>query len=76
MSCLSGAFFWLLFLPVWVLFLIFQVNLEDPSLANFPPAVPALATWWDGQALGLVLLWILFQAVLYALPIGKVSGIG
>lgn len=68
-----GAYFWLLFLPAWVLFLIFQVNLADPSLANFPPAVPALETWWDVQALGFVVLWIVFQALLYALPVGKVS---
>lgn len=69
----AGAYFWLLFLPAWVLFLIFQVNLADPSLANFPPAVPALETWWDVQALGFVVLWIVFQALLYALPVGKVS---
>lgn len=69
----AGACFWLLFLPAWVLFLILQVNLADTSLANFPPALPALATWWDAQALGFVVLWILFQALLYVLPVGKVS---
>lgn len=56
-----------------MLFLIFQVGLADPSLANFPPAVPALGTWWDAQALGLVLLWTAFQALLYCLPVGKVG---
>lgn len=69
----AGACFWLLFLPAWVFFLILQVNLADPSLANFPPALPALATWWEAQALGFVVLWILFQALLYLLPVGKVS---
>ncbi|CAJ1077605.1 delta(14)-sterol reductase LBR isoform X2 [Xyrichtys novacula] len=68
-----GAYFWLLFLPAWVLFVILQVNLEDPSLANFPPPVPPLETFWDGQALGFVILWILFQALLYILPVGKLS---
>lgn len=68
-----GAYFWLLFLPTWVLFLVLQVNLEDPSLFNFPPPLPTPEAFWDVQALGFVILWILFQAVLYILPIGKVS---
>lgn len=72
-SCPPGAYFWLLFLPAWVLFVILQVNLADPSLANAPPPLPPLHTLWDPQALGLVLLWVAFQALLYILPIGKVS---
>ncbi|XP_071397032.1 delta(14)-sterol reductase LBR isoform X2 [Centroberyx affinis] len=68
-----GAYFWLLFLPAWVFFLVLQVNLEDPSLANFPPPLPPLDTLFDAQALGVVLLWILFQALLYVLPVGKLS---
>ncbi|KAM9839983.1 delta(14)-sterol reductase LBR [Aulostomus maculatus] len=68
-----GAYFWLLFLPAWVLFLVRQVNLDDPSLANFPPPVPPLEAFWDAQALGFVILWILFQALLYILPVGKLS---
>lgn len=68
-----GAYFWLIFLPAWVLFVILQVNLEDPSLANFPPPLPPVESMWDTQALGLVLLWIFFQAVLYILPVGKLS---
>ncbi|XP_034555560.1 delta(14)-sterol reductase LBR [Notolabrus celidotus] len=68
-----GAYFWLLFLPAWVLFVVLQVNLEDPSLVNFPPPLPPLETFWDAQALGFVILWMLFQAVLYVLPVGKLS---
>ena len=67
-----GAYLWLLFLPSWVLFVILQVNLEDPSLLNFPPPLPPLEAFWDLQALGLVLLWVLFQVLLYLLPVGKV----
>ncbi|KAK2856585.1 hypothetical protein Q5P01_005320 [Channa striata] len=68
-----GAYFWLLFLPAWVLFLVLQVSQKDPSLANFPPPLPALEAYWDTQALGFVILWILFQALLYILPVGKLS---
>ncbi|XP_056283831.1 delta(14)-sterol reductase LBR isoform X2 [Pseudoliparis swirei] len=68
-----GAFFWLLFLPAWVLFLVLQVNLEDPSLTNFPPPLPPLDAFWDPRALGFVVLWILFQVLLYLLPVGKLS---
>lgn len=68
-----GAYFWLLFLPAWVLFVILQVNLEDPSLSNFPPPLPPLEAFWDPQALGFVILWILFQVLLYILPVGKLS---
>lgn len=53
--------------------MVLQVNVEDPSLANFPPPLPPLETFWDAQALGFVVLWILFQALLYILPVGKVS---
>ncbi|XP_020508088.2 delta(14)-sterol reductase LBR isoform X1 [Labrus bergylta] len=68
-----GAYFWLLFLPAWVLFVVLQVNLEDPSLANFPPPLPPLETFWDAQAFGFVVLWMLFQALIYILPIGRLS---
>uniref|UniRef100_A0A3Q0RV58 Delta(14)-sterol reductase LBR n=1 Tax=Amphilophus citrinellus TaxID=61819 RepID=A0A3Q0RV58_AMPCI len=68
-----GAYFWLLFLPAWVLFVILQVNLKDPSLVNAPPPLPPLDAFWDAQALGFVILWILFQALLYILPVGKLS---
>lgn len=68
-----GAFFWLLFLPSWVLFLVLQVNQEDPSLTNSPPLLPPPGAFWDAQAFGLVVLWIVFQAVLYTLPVGKLS---
>lgn len=68
-----GAYFWLLFLPAWVFFLLLQVNMEDPSLVNFPPPLPPLESLWDTQAFGIVILWILFQALLYILPVGKLS---
>lgn len=68
-----GAYFWLLFLPAWALYLVLQVNQDDPSLLNFPPPLPALESLWDVQALAIVVLWTLFQALLYILPVGKLS---
>ncbi|XP_061610285.1 delta(14)-sterol reductase LBR isoform X4 [Phyllopteryx taeniolatus] len=68
-----GAYFWLLFLPSWVLFVVLQVNLDDPSLINFPPPLPPLEAFWEARALGFVVLWILFQVLLYILPVGKLS---
>ncbi|XP_061667894.1 delta(14)-sterol reductase LBR isoform X2 [Syngnathoides biaculeatus] len=68
-----GAYFWLLFLPSWVLFVVLQVNLEDPSLTNVPPPLPPIEAFWEPQALGFVVLWILFQVLLYILPVGKLS---
>ncbi|XP_043961559.1 delta(14)-sterol reductase LBR isoform X2 [Gambusia affinis] len=67
-----GALFLMLFLPAWVLFLVLQVNQKDPSLTNLP-ALPPLETFWDPQALGFVIIWIFFQALLYTLPVGKLS---
>ncbi|XP_028295822.1 delta(14)-sterol reductase LBR [Gouania willdenowi] len=68
-----GAYFWLLFLPAWVLFMILQGDLEDPSLVNAPPPLPSLDSLWDYQSFGFVVLWIVFQALLYILPVGKLS---
>ncbi|XP_054900527.1 delta(14)-sterol reductase LBR isoform X2 [Poeciliopsis prolifica] len=67
-----GALFLMLFLPACVLFLVLQVNQKDPSLTNLP-ALPPLETFWDPQALGFVIIWTFFQALLYMLPVGKLS---
>uniref|UniRef100_A0A3B5KM36 Delta(14)-sterol reductase LBR n=1 Tax=Xiphophorus couchianus TaxID=32473 RepID=A0A3B5KM36_9TELE len=67
-----GALVLMLFLPAWVLFLVLQVNQKDPSLTNLP-TLPPLETFWDPQALGFVIIWIFFQALLYTLPVGKLS---
>nr|CAJ15494.1 lamin B receptor [Danio rerio] len=44
---------------------------EDASLQSFPLELPALQSVWDCQVFGIVLLWLLFQAVLSLLPVGK-----
>ncbi|KAL7887947.1 hypothetical protein AOLI_G00029210 [Acnodon oligacanthus] len=67
-----GVLFWLLSLPVMVLALLILSAQEDASLLNFPLAPPPLHSLWDCQVFGIVLLWLLFQAVLSLLPVGKV----
>ncbi|XP_063078811.1 delta(14)-sterol reductase LBR [Engraulis encrasicolus] len=62
----------LLLLPLLVLHLVLQTPLKDGSLLDVPAGVPAVEELWDWQVFGLVLLWLLFQALLCVLPLGKV----
>lgn len=67
-----GVVFWLLFLPVVVLAMLILCAQTDASLLNFPLTPPLLESLWDWQVFGIVVLWLLFQAVLSLLPVGKV----
>ncbi|XP_062857297.1 delta(14)-sterol reductase LBR [Trichomycterus rosablanca] len=67
-----GVMFWVLLLPVMVLALLILCRQKDASLSSFPLMLPPLESLWDWQVFGIVLLWLLFQAVLSLLPIGKV----
>uniref|UniRef100_W5KSB9 Delta(14)-sterol reductase LBR n=1 Tax=Astyanax mexicanus TaxID=7994 RepID=W5KSB9_ASTMX len=67
-----GVVFWLLFLPVVVLAMLILCAQTDASLLNFSLSPPLLEPLWDWQVFGIVVLWLLFQAVLSLLPIGKV----
>uniref|UniRef100_A0A8B9GV69 Delta(14)-sterol reductase n=1 Tax=Astyanax mexicanus TaxID=7994 RepID=A0A8B9GV69_ASTMX len=67
-----GVVFWLLFLPVVVLAMLILCAQTDASLLNFSLSPPLLESLWDWQVFGIVVLWLLFQAVLSLLPIGKV----
>lgn len=61
-----------LLLPATVLGLMVVCSQEDASLMSSPP-LPALDSLWDLQVFGMVVLWLLFQALLYVLPVGKVT---
>ncbi|KAM9551918.1 delta(14)-sterol reductase TM7SF2-like isoform 1-T5 [Salvelinus alpinus] len=61
----------MLFLPVAVLGLMVVCSQEDASLMS-PPSLPALDSLLDPHVFGMVVLWFLFQALLYVLPVGKV----
>ncbi|XP_067884367.1 delta(14)-sterol reductase LBR isoform X2 [Heterodontus francisci] len=67
-----GAFFIMFLLPAALVLLLLMCAVDDASILNFPPPIPALQTLWNSTALGIFVLWFLFQALLYLLPIGKV----
>ncbi|KAK3542596.1 hypothetical protein QTP86_031303 [Hemibagrus guttatus] len=67
-----GVFFLLLLLPVVVLALLTLCGQKDSSLLSFPLMLPPLDSLWDWQVFGITLLWLLFQALLSLLPVGKV----
>ncbi|XP_052390991.1 delta(14)-sterol reductase LBR-like [Carassius gibelio] len=66
-----GVFFLMFLLPVAVWALLILCGQKDASLQSFPLELPALQSLWDWQVFGIVLLWLLFQAVLSLLPFGK-----
>uniref|UniRef100_A0A8C7MNA5 Delta(14)-sterol reductase LBR n=1 Tax=Oncorhynchus kisutch TaxID=8019 RepID=A0A8C7MNA5_ONCKI len=66
-----GVFCMTLLLPATVLGLMVVCSQEDASLMSSPP-LPALDSLWDLRVFGMVVLWLLFQALLYVLPVGKV----
>lgn len=68
-----GVFFLMFLLPVAVLALLILCGQKDASLQSFPLELPALQSLWDSQVFGIVLLWLLFQAVLSLLPVGKLA---
>lgn len=67
-----GVLLLMLLLPVAVMVLVLMAGQEDASLLSFAPTLPNLQELCDGKALAIVALWISLQALLYALPIGKV----
>uniref|UniRef100_A0AAY4B1Z7 Delta(14)-sterol reductase LBR n=1 Tax=Denticeps clupeoides TaxID=299321 RepID=A0AAY4B1Z7_9TELE len=68
-----GTFLMMLFLPSVVMALLLKTALDDARLLTVPDGVPAPADLLDWRPFGLVLLWLLFQALLYVLPVGKVA---
>lgn len=68
-----GVLFLMLSLPVFPSLLLWMCQLEDPSLLNFPPPLPALADLWETRVFGLYLLWFFLQVLFHILPIGKVA---
>ncbi|XP_074753402.1 delta(14)-sterol reductase LBR isoform X2 [Athene noctua] len=67
-----GTFMLIFFLPATVFYLLLMCKQDDPSLLNFPSALPALESLWEARVFGVFLLWFFLQALFYLLPIGKV----
>ncbi|XP_010779836.1 delta(14)-sterol reductase-like [Notothenia coriiceps] len=60
-------------LPLTVMFLICVSRSPEASLLQWPPALPSTDQLWDPLAPVLLLGWISLHALLYVLPLGKVS---
>ncbi|XP_049599330.1 delta(14)-sterol reductase TM7SF2 [Syngnathus scovelli] len=62
-----------IFLPLTVLYLICVSRSPDAALLQWPPPLPSLDQLWDPLAPYLLLGWIALHALLYLLPLGKIS---
>uniref|UniRef100_A0A8C2WM73 Delta(14)-sterol reductase TM7SF2 n=1 Tax=Cyclopterus lumpus TaxID=8103 RepID=A0A8C2WM73_CYCLU len=60
-------------LPLTVLFLIGVSRSPEASVFQWPPPLPSTDQLWDPLALVLLLGWIALHALLYVMPLGKVS---
>ncbi|XP_053576088.1 delta(14)-sterol reductase TM7SF2 [Bombina bombina] len=68
-----GALALLFVLPATVLYLLLTCNTEDASVLRIPGPLPPLKSLWGPFAVTLLLGWASLQAVLYMLPMGKVT---
>ncbi|XP_061462613.1 delta(14)-sterol reductase TM7SF2 isoform X2 [Rhineura floridana] len=68
-----GAALLILLMPTTVFYLLLTCRTEQASLLNFFPALPMLRSLWDPQDFVLVVAWIALQALLYVLPMGKIT---
>ncbi|KAM4726171.1 delta(14)-sterol reductase TM7SF2 isoform 2-T2 [Anableps anableps] len=62
-----------IFLPLTVLFLICVSQSPEASVVQWPPQLPSTDQLWDPLAPMLLLGWIGLHALLYLMPLGKVS---
>uniref|UniRef100_A0A7N8YQB1 Delta(14)-sterol reductase TM7SF2 n=1 Tax=Mastacembelus armatus TaxID=205130 RepID=A0A7N8YQB1_9TELE len=62
-----------IFLPLTVLFLICVSQSPEASVLQWPPPLPSTGQLWEPLAPVLLLGWIALHALLYMVPLGKVS---
>ncbi|XP_068457066.1 delta(14)-sterol reductase TM7SF2 [Clinocottus analis] len=60
-------------LPLTVLFLMAASRSPEAGVLQWPPALPSRDQLWDPAAPVLLLGWIALHALLYLMPLGKVS---
>ncbi len=65
-----GAGFLCVSLPLTILGLFVLCSPDDCSI-RLDPALPSLRELWHPIAIGVVVLWCIFQAFIYLLPLGK-----
>ncbi|KAM4722292.1 delta(14)-sterol reductase TM7SF2 [Rhinophrynus dorsalis] len=68
-----GALLLLFVMPGTVLYLLLTCNTKDASVLSLPGPLPPLESLWDPFAIVLLLSWVSLQAVLYMMPMGKVT---
>ena len=69
-----GAFFMMIGLPTVVYALYFVCNPQSCSIGDVSHIeLPAPSRWLSVEAIVVVLGWIAFQAIIYAIDVGKVS---
>ncbi|KAM4617396.1 delta(14)-sterol reductase TM7SF2 isoform 1-T2 [Discoglossus pictus] len=68
-----GAILMLFVMPGTVLYLLLTCKTEGASVLSLPGPLPPLESLWDPSAVTLLLCWMSLQAVLYILPMGKVT---
>ncbi|XP_069501056.1 delta(14)-sterol reductase TM7SF2 isoform X2 [Ambystoma mexicanum] len=68
-----GASILLFLMPATVFYLLLTCGTEQASVLNIPGLLPALDALWNPITLLLLLAWFGFQALLYVLPLGKVT---
>ncbi|MEE6518691.1 hypothetical protein FKM82_029845, partial [Ascaphus truei] len=67
-----GALLLLFVMPGTVLYLLLTCDTDDASVLRLPGPLPPLESLWSPYAVTLLLGWVSLQALLYALPMGKV----
>ncbi|KAF0873849.1 LBR protein, partial [Crocuta crocuta] len=67
-----GVLLVMLGLPPLLCLLLLMGRQKEPGLRSFPPPLPAWQDLWETRVFGVYVLWVLLQALLYALPLGKV----
>ncbi|KAG8146642.1 putative Transmembrane 7 superfamily member 2 protein, partial [Naja naja] len=60
-------------MPITVFYLLLVCRTEQASVLSVPWPLPSLRSLWSPQDFALVLAWVAFQALLYQLPMGKIT---
>ncbi|XP_061433786.1 delta(14)-sterol reductase LBR-like [Lethenteron reissneri] len=68
-----GSVALLVLLPCTTLYLILLCGSQDSGVLSVPALPGGLAWLWDAQVFGICVAWMLFQALLYTLPVGHVA---